>query len=632
MSYKKNIEALAKKNPRLAQIVNNTKITGRYVVAPSQRKDKIPTIVDLQSGQNYYNNIDPYEVGAKNVKSRKINVPDLVIFLGFGLSYEVQEYVKQHPKARILIIERDPEILKIAFSSINCLNLLTSPNVYFTGCENIRLCYPTMFQFFNIPANMYYLKAINVIEQKVSFGINRDYYLAALQMVKEAVAQVVLLYGNDPDDSLIGIRFTLRNIPTIIDYPGISDLQGAFKGKPGIVVASGPSLNKNIKLLEGLHNKAVICAADGSVKILKHHGLPPAHLVTSLERVIATSRLFEGLTPEDVAGSYLAACPVVVPETYANFPGEKIIVYRNFATFQWLGIKKGILEIGPSAGNMAFKILEFLGCDPIIMIGQDLAITDDLQTHAEGFHYGSKGQKYKKIVELEGNLQPKVKSTPSYKQFLLHYERDVAAHKGTVINATEGGAKIHGTTLMTFKDAIEQYIKDDINVLDTIKKHLKPVRHRDKERQIKDTLKKLYNGRDFCNEVISICDDGLETCAMVEEILRRTDVAPKDEDYTTYKANMKKLEETLNKFATREFYLIAMHYVQSIYIKIIQDMQNIKYKNDDNPERDVMLLLKYKELYSVLKALIKKLIEEFDISIDIMEKFKVEFAERKQTG
>ena len=66
-----------------------------------------------------------------------------------------------------------------------------------------------------------------------------------------------------------------------------------------------------------------------------------------------------------------------MPETYANFPGEKIIVFRKFATFEWLDIKKGILDIGPSAGNMAFKVLEYLGCDPIIMIGQDLAITDD---------------------------------------------------------------------------------------------------------------------------------------------------------------------------------------------------------------------------------------------------------------
>ena len=367
------------------------------------------------------------------------------------------------------------------------------------------------------------------------------------------------------------------------------------------------------------------------MKILKHHNLPPAHLVTSLERVIETSYLFEGLTEEDVKDSYLAACPVIVPETYANFPGEKIIVYRNFATFEWLDIKKGILDIGPSAGNMAFKILEFLGCDPIIMIGQDLAITDDLVTHASGFHYGNeKKTNLPNVIEVEGNYQPKVKTRPVYKQFLLHYERDIATYKGTAINATEGGAKIHGTQIMTFQEAIDKYIKEDIDTTAEIKKHLKQVKHKEKERQIKDTLKKLYNAKEFCNKTIGICNEGLEKCAIVEEILRRTDVEPAGDDYTTYKANMKIIEDTVSKFATKDFYLILMHYVQSIYIKILQDINSIKYKQDDGPERDVLLLLKYRELYSVLSSLIRKLIEEFDVSIEIMEKFKVDFAARNE--
>lgn len=630
MPYKKNIEALAKRNPRLAQIVDSTKLTGRYVVAPSQRKDRLPSIVDVKYNRNFYNNIDPYRVAEQDIKSRKLNVPDLAVFLGFGLSYEVHEYLKNCPRARVLIIERDPELLKTAFSTINCTDLINSPNVFFAGCEDIRMSYPVIFNFFNISGNLSFLKSINVIEQPVSFGVNKEYYLNALKMIKEAINQVLLLYGNDPYDSLLGIKYTLRNIPIIIDNPGIADLKDVFKGKPGIVVASGPSLDKNVKLLDGLREKAVICAADGSVKILKHHGLAPAHLVTSLERVIYTSYLFEGLTEEDVKDSYLAACPVVVPETYANFPGEKIIVYRNFATFEWLDIKKGILDIGPSAGNMAFKVLEYLGCDPIIMIGQDLAITDDLVTHAAGFHYGNNKTEDKDVIEIEGNYQEKVKTKPVYKQFLLHYERDVASYKGTAINATEGGAKIHGTKIMTFQEAIDKYIQNNIDTTATIKKHLKHIKYKEKEKQIKETLKKLYHAKDFCNKVTEICSGGLEKCAEVEEILRRTNTAPAGDDYNTYKANMKTIEEIPQKLHSKDFYLILMHYVQSIYIKILQDINGIKYKYDDGVERDIMLLLKYKEFYSVLISLIKKLVDEFNISIEIMEKFKVEFAARKE--
>jgi len=87
-------------------------------------------------------------------------------------------------------------------------------------------------------------------------------------------------------------------------------------------VATGPSLNKNIHLLKGLENKAVICAVDASLRVMRRHNLKP-HLVTSLERVLPTAKLFEGLTKEDVEGVYLSACPVIRPETYANFPGKE---------------------------------------------------------------------------------------------------------------------------------------------------------------------------------------------------------------------------------------------------------------------------------------------------------------------
>lgn len=168
MPYKKNIEALAKRNPRLAQIIDSTKLTGRYVIAPSQRKDKLPSIVDVKFNKNFYNNIDPYRVAEQDIKSRKLNVPDVAVFLGFGLSYEACEYIRQCPRARLLIIEKDPELLKTTFSKVNCIDLINSPNVFFAGCEDIRISYPVIFNFFNMTANMYFLKAINVIEQPVS--------------------------------------------------------------------------------------------------------------------------------------------------------------------------------------------------------------------------------------------------------------------------------------------------------------------------------------------------------------------------------------------------------------------------------------------------------------------------------
>ena len=80
--------------------------------------------------------------------------------------------------------------------------------------------------------------------------------------MKDAGSQQILHFGNDPYDSLIGIENMLANLDEIISNPGINLLYNKFAGKPAIVVATGPSLNKNKHLLKGMENKALIVAAD----------------------------------------------------------------------------------------------------------------------------------------------------------------------------------------------------------------------------------------------------------------------------------------------------------------------------------------------------------------------------------
>lgn len=626
MFLKQNLAALEKKNPTLASLVRSAAVTGRYKMTKSQRKDGAPNLLDMKINRNYYNSIDPLMVAEKDIDFRNIHLPNLAIFLGFGAGYHASAYVKKYPQSNILIIEQDPELLHTVFTNMLLTDLISAPNVAFLGVLEPRSLYPAMFDFFNLNANLTYLKSLNVIDIPQALEANQSYYLTIIRNVKEAIAGVLTLYGNDPYDSLLGIKFTLRNIATIIDNPGIKELEGIFKGKPGVVVATGPSLNKNVELLEKIYNKAVIVGADASAKVLKKHGLKPAHMITSLERVISTSRLFEGLTEEDTKDSFLSACPVVVPETYANFPGEKIIVYRNFATFKWLDIPKGILDIGPSSANMAFKILEFLGCSPIILIGQDLAFGENNVSHAEGFHYGVDSEtKYFNAQHLvEGNYTEKIATTPVWYQFLKHYERDISNYNGQVINSTEGGAKIHGAILMPFAEAIEKFITDDIAPIATIRKNLKYNTKKIKQNQVSEVLNKLYHALEFCNELTGECRKGVEMANQFAYILRDAGAEPSTETQEELNLMLEKIAEFRNVFNKQDFYLILMHYVQSFYIKACMDINAIRFSNPPSFAVNVHLAIKYQELYSVIAGLTEKIVEEFNVSIQLLEKYKKE--------
>jgi hypothetical protein len=279
-------------------------------------------------------------------------------------------------------------------------------------------------------------------------------------------------YGNDPLDSMTGEENMLANLGEIVNSPGINQLMGAFKGKPAVVVATGPSLDKNKHLLKGLEDKAVIIAADASLKPLLAMGVRP-HLVATLEREMDVVKLFDGLTVDQLTDSYLAACPVVFPEVYQSYPGPHIVVYRNFDHFKWLEIDRGILNIKFSAGNMGFSLAQYMACDPIILIGQDLAI-DGNKTNADGAVLGTEQDSYLREPRymVEANAGGMTQTTRSLKMFLDAYNNDMTTHPGLVINATEGGAKINRTEIMPFQEAIAGHITEDIHPLAVIRERL----------------------------------------------------------------------------------------------------------------------------------------------------------------
>lgn len=606
--YKKNLESLKKYRPELYQRVVNYTPKNEYVVVNSNHPKKYPNLFHKPSNNYVYNNNDPLTPVLQELKD-KIYLPVLNLFFGFGLGYELFAMIQNYRFGESVYIVVDPELEPFyhTLKTIDLENILKDRGVFlFIGepADRMFLNFHSILMLGNLKL---YVKAINIIDNKLSVSINAPYYKEVMSHLKDAVKEVLLHYGNDPWDSLIGIENTFLNINEIISNPGIIQLREKFKGKPGIVVATGPSLNKNIELLRGLENKAVICAADASVRVMKRYGLKP-HLVTSLERVLATAKLFEGLTEDDVKDVYLAACPVIRPETYANFPGKRIIVYRNFATFKWLDIEKGTLDIGPSAANMAFKVLEFLGCDPIILIGQDLAFGENDVTHATGATYGEKEQQYyrqERILEVEGNFVPRIKTTDVWYKFLKYYEKDIAGYQGTVINATEGGAKIPGTKLMTFKEAIENFIKDEIDVVYTIENSLSYPDMKEIEYQRKKLIKKVDDAIEFSDRVLDEMKKGKELTEKFQREIIEFYNKNGSFDEKLAQEIFHEMQKPLGILSSQKFFEIFMHFVQSYYITSFVDINGISASNIPPYKKNFSTVAILDDMYLVMYKLVE---------------------------
>lgn len=118
-----------------------------------------------------------------------------------------------------------------------------------------------------------------------------------------------------------------------------------------------------------------------------------------------------------------------------------------------------------------------IGITTIILVGQDLAYTNN-KSHADGtFKEKMKEEDTSRFIMVEGNYEEKVPTPPSFEVFINWYNKYIEGcseywkNKGKqfrVINATEGGAKIKGTEIMTLKEAITEVCTKKFDIANRI--------------------------------------------------------------------------------------------------------------------------------------------------------------------
>ncbi|MEN6349891.1 MAG: 6-hydroxymethylpterin diphosphokinase MptE-like protein [Syntrophomonas sp.] len=608
--YEDNLKALKENYPHIAERIEKAPVTRDYEMRGTGEK-RFVNVYSRKHDFYFYKEDDPLkdvteQMAALNLKNTKI-----AVFLGFGLGYEVKYFAGEMAgklgTVKILIIERDLELFKTALNMFNYAPMMRDPNIKLVVGEDEKDLLPIFNGFFRDKSNVIYLKAMKPVYHSSSLRLYKEYYLKALKMLIEAGLYTLQFYGNSPEDSLVGVENMLDNTHEIVANPGINMLYGKFAGQPAVIVATGPSLNKNKHLLKGLEEKALIISVDASLRILIEMGIKP-HLVTSLERIEETARLLEGFSAEQVDEVYLAACPVVRKEAYAVYPGPRIIVYRNFAHFTWLGVDKGILEIKQSAGNMGFKVAEALGCDPIILIGQDLAYARDGRTHALGTTFGENQELGPdQQLEVMGYDGEPIMTNGTWNSFRKAYEIDIAGYQGRCINCTEGGAYIYGTEVMPFQEAIDTYITKAFRPLALIKESIAGFSTDSIQNDIENLNRRIHTAINDLTAMKEHCKKAFETIreneSQLQAIIDQT--APPDGDFNVdqmYIEIVGHKDQIMNIQPTMQLFL--MHIIQPYFIKFFIDLNELADLYDDENLLKAHIVVRYFQWFGVIHDII----------------------------
>lgn len=342
----------------------------------------------------------------------------------------------------------------------------------------------------------------------------------------------------------VTIRNQLMNLDHYVTAEGIAPLQGACGGRPAVVISAGPSIKRNLHLLEQpwVRENVVLVAVQTMLKPLLDRGIKP-HFVTALDYHEISTRFYEGLTAADVEGVTLIAEAKGNAAILEAWPGALRCPADTFLD-ELLGdqsASRGSIKPGATVAHLAYYVARHLGCDPVMLVGQDLGFTD-------GQYYGPSAaihtvwgselgpfctleslewQRIKrmgsKLVTAADHLGRPVFTDEQMQTYRLHFERSFQedTDRGlTVIDATEGGvAKAH-THAMPLAEALDSF-RDaaalDLGVLSGAEAGAG-------DRRVSDAVKQL---RDVRGDVWKVADLSRRSKAILEEMIEHADDQPR---------------------------------------------------------------------------------------------------------
>ncbi|EDP8494047.1 motility associated factor glycosyltransferase family protein [Campylobacter jejuni] len=395
----------------------------------------------------------------------------VLFFYGFGNGMFYKTLCENKNHKHIIVFEDELEILALALHLFDFSKELKNEKLILFHTPNITTAQlTTLFMYEHIQ------KSVKIFNLFIHSDFYLKFYSHQIQELNKKLIEnirfIVLAKGNDPYDSIIGIKHMLNNLPKLLNHGVFQNFLKARKQKVknAIIVSTGPSLTKQLPLLKKYANKATIFCTDSAYPILAKHNIKPDY-VCMLERDDIVSKCFDNDFKEFDQGILFIISSVVHQEVidFLEKNSRKyILVHRPLHFAVSLNLKEfGYIGVGASVANMAYELAASLRHENIILIGQDLAYAKDGSSHPKEHIFGNEGEKIRgEVYTLAYGGEKQVRTQLTWNLFRQAFEKDIFWAKEKLkintYNCTEGGARIEGTIEKPFKEMCETLLKEDL--------------------------------------------------------------------------------------------------------------------------------------------------------------------------
>ncbi|TAJ30686.1 MAG: DUF115 domain-containing protein [Nitrospirae bacterium] len=451
--FEQNLAIMEKRDPELAALMRSDLDCSQIEVLPSHQPDVPTARVTLPSGEKVllHNMEDPIGSAQRSAEKQEMKAGNASVLLGFGLGYLALELARKSTKKHLIIIcEVDPAVLKTALRQVDLSAVLDSDYIKVLVGSDIPLQ-----EWIHKLSTQCMTAQVDVILYGPSSQLHPEKYERLKEIAQNEHRALILNRNTVLKAGRLMMDSILLNFPEVLQSAGVKRLENLFKGRPAILVAAGPSLEKNVHLLRELDGRAVIISVDTALRLLLPLGIKP-DIVTTIDFNKINFEKFKNVPiDQDIS---LVYHPGGYYESIRAFQGPKF-------TSSWVPNRvpnwlmqyvdnKGSVPSGTTVAHLSFFLARHMGCDPLVFIGQDLAFPRK-QVHAGDLSLWHIDMSEMEMIE--DIFGEPVGTMTSFKHAIYHFEKAFKDTQATIIDATEAGAKKQGAHPMRLREVIEEY-------------------------------------------------------------------------------------------------------------------------------------------------------------------------------
>lgn len=593
--YEDNLQMISKVNPFLYKEITSAVDSVNFDIY----EDSESNIVKINHQSKSVDMHSRYDIDneMKNMFKNLSSEDKTVVVFGIGNGYFIQ-YIKREYKniSKVIVIEPSIKLFNHFLEKESFLNFVKGMSVSFIIGKQPEF---VASQIGN------YIDGNTKIAYHLSYSIIFDIYYH--EVIKEMRKYVTVRMGNLNFQRHIN-KGTILNFLVNVQHNPVNkyEVKGLFSEKPLIVVGAGPSLNKNMHLLNDLKSRAIIVAVGSAIKILDSNGIKP-HFRMAFDPSIKEMKVVRNLKDDTIPFIYSNNLYFRILKKYS---GPKISVnissdYGGEYVCEKWNLENDQVTTGSSIAVSAIDLGVRYNSSKIVLMGFDASYKLD-ELYAKGLEDPNgdslSGLQYYPVNDINGEVVYTDSSFMMHKYGVEFITKSNSHVK--FINATEGGLFVEGMEHKPLLDVIEsELIEEYPELVDNIYFSSQYA-----DSKYSDKVMDLYNDMlSESKEILKINEEAIKAVKKIHKNVERLKVSRISSDLKSLNYYEEELDEHLlyNKFIFPNISHIIRAY-NDIY----------RYNGFD---KDIEVDNKLKEkinIYSIRKEIIEFVIKHLEMAVD----------------